>query len=322
MKPCYPEIIKESEYKEKMPVILSKLEKIAEITYLDTKDGGSLYCESYLGEKADKNAVIVHGFTEFSMKYREMVWYLLSLGFNVFVYDQRGHGFSHRQISDLNLIHIDSFDTYVKDLNTVIKKLIKPIAENLPIYLFSHSMGGAVASLYMMEHPDTIKKALLCAPMISPKTKNVPRPLVLLMTCLHGKKYGWDKKFAYTGEFNPTVDIRDTLDDSRARFEAIMKQRIKTKEYQSSSATNSWMREAITVQDKILRKRKAKKINTEILILSAQKDTVVKNKYHHSFAKMLKNGRVITVPCSKHNIFFSSDNTLSGFYNLLFDFFS
>lgn len=322
MKFAYPEILNETEYKEKMPTILNSLEKIRKITNLNDGDGGTLYCESYINETNDKNIVILHGFTEFGAKYHEMTWYLCALGFNVFIYDQRGHGFSHRQINDLNLIHIDSFNTYIKDLEIVIEKLVKPEREHLPIYLFSHSMGGAVASLYMMKHPETIKKALLCAPMISPKTMNVPRPLVMLMTYCHGIIFGWDKKFKFTGDFNPQVNINNTLDSSMARFQATIKQRITTKEYQSSSATNRWMWEAITVQDKILKKRKAGKISTQILIISAENDTVVKNKYHCKFAKMLKNCTSLTVPCAKHNIFFSSGDTLTGFYTILFDFFS
>ncbi len=317
----YPEILKDALYREKMPEILNKLGEIRKVTHLETK-GGALYCESYITENADKNVIILHGFTEFCAKYREMIWYLLHLNCNVFTYDQRGHGFSHRQVDDLRLVHIDSFSTYVSDLDEVINKLVKPLGNGLPIYIFSHSMGGAVASLYMMEHPNDIKKAALCAPMISPQTMNVPRPLVLMMTRHHGKKFGWDKRFAYAGDFDPAVDIRNTLDESKARFEATMKLRIATKEYQSSAATNGWMWEAVTVQDKILKAKKLKKINTQVLILSAQRDTVVKNKYQFRFAKKLKNSKVITVPCAKHNIFFSSDNTLSGFYKLLFDFFS
>lgn len=318
----YPEILKEKEYREKIPHILSRLEEIRKVDNIDTADGGFLYCESYIKENADKNVIIVHGCSEFTAKYREMVWYLLSLNFNVFVYDQRGHGFSHRLVEDTSLIHIDSFDTYVSDLETVIEKLINKNGNKLPLYLFSHSMGGAVASLYMMEHPDTVKKALLCAPMISPQTMNVPRPFAMLAIYLNGKRQGWDKRFLYTKDFNPSVNIKDTVDVSKARFEAAMKLRIATKEYQSSAETNRWMWEAVTVQDKLLKRKRAGKINTEVLILSAQNDTVVKNKCQFRFAKMLKNGRAVTVPCAKHNIFFSADNTLWGFYNMLFDFFT
>lgn len=322
MKPNYPEILNESRYEAEMPIIMKSLEDRLKITYLEDGSGGTLYCESYIKEGADKNIIILHGFTEFSAKYKEMAWYFLSLGFNVFVYDQRGHGLSHRQVDDIRLIHINSFDDYINDLDTVIENLIKRVSPQLPIYLFSHSMGGAVASLYMMRFPDKIKKAVLCSPMISPRTMNVPRPLVLMMTYSHGKKHGWDKRFAYANDFYPDVQLKDTLDSSKARFEATMKLRKETREYQSSAATNRWMWEALTVQDKIMRKRKCRNINTEILILSAQRDTVVKNKYHSRFAKMLKNCTILTVPCAKHNIFFSSGETLSGFYNLLFDFFS
>lgn len=321
MKREFPKVLSESEYRQRMPLISEELNTLCTKTLLEV-NGGSLYCESYLKDTADKNIVIIHGFTEFSAKYHEMVSYLLSLDFNVFVYDQRGHGFSHRQAEDLRLIHIDSFDTYVSDLEAVVEKLIKPGRESLPLYLFSHSMGGAVSLLYMMKRPNAINKALLCAPMISPQTKNVPRPIVAFISRLHGKRYGWDKRFLYTGDFNPTVDIRETLDSSRARFEAAMKLRIANKEYQSSAATNRWMHEAVTVQSKLMKKSKAELIETEVLILSASNDTVVKNKYHSRFVKYLRNGRLITVPCAKHNIFFSHGQTLNGFYKILFEFFS
>ena len=322
MKISYPEIISENSFNTVFPQVLEGLEKIREVSLIDDGAGGTLYCESYLSENPKANIVILHGFTEFSEKYREMIHYYLQLSFNVFIYDQRGHGFSHREIEDLKLIHINDFNDYVKDLDTVIEKLVRVKADKLPIYLFSHSMGGAVTGLYLMKYPNKIKKAILSSPMISPHTIGVPRRPVIFISKYHGRKSGFESRFPYTSDFDPQVSFEMVQDSSRARFQYTMKLRLQTEEYRSSTATNRWMLEAVTVQDKLLKRKQLKKIETEVLIVSAKNDRVVKNRYQKKFASMLKNCRFETIENVKHNIFFANEPMLSYYYSVLFDFFT
>ena len=322
MKNCYPEILTEEQYSEKMPIFEEVLKEKREIVYLESFDENKLYCECYLNEKAEKNIVLLHGFTEFTPKYRETIAYFLKLNYNVFIYDQRGHGLSHREAEDLNLIHVNSFKNYVSDLEAVIEKLVKVKGKDLPIHLFSHSMGGAVALLYMMKHESTIEKAVLSSPMVSPKTRDVPRIFVMLMVAFHGLFLGWKRPFVFAGKFDPDVKIKDTLDTSPARFNATMEIRKSQKEYQSAASTNKWMWDALAVQDKIMKKRRLKKIKSKVLIVSAEKETVVKNEFHPKVSELIENSTLITVPCAKHNIFFSSGKTLENYYSLVFDFLS
>ncbi len=322
MKTDYPKILNEEQYSKQMPIIEKELNSMREIVYLESFDGNKIYSECYLQENADKSIVILHGFTEFAPKYRETVAYFLKLNYNVFVYDQRGHGLSYREAQDLTLVHVNSFKNYIKDLEYIIEKLIKVKAKGLPIHLFSHSMGGAVALLYMMKNSENIQKAVLSSPMISPKTKNVPRALVMLMVACHGLFLGWKRPFVFAGKFDPDVKIKDTLDTSPSRFSATMKIRKLRPEYQSAAATNKWMWDALAVQNKIMRKNKLKKIESKVLIISAENETVVKNEFHPKVNALLKNSTNITVGCAKHNIFFSSGETLENYYNLLFDFLS
>ena len=65
--------------------------------------------------------IIVHGFTESAEKYREFAYYLLNFGYDVVLYDQRGHGLSSRDVEDMQLTHIDKFETYVSDLGAVVE---------------------------------------------------------------------------------------------------------------------------------------------------------------------------------------------------------
>lgn len=307
-------IISENEFTAAIPKVITELSAVQKTAMLPMSDGVKLYCEQYLTPNAVGNIVIIHGFTEFIAKYKEMIKYYRDAGLNVFIYDQRGHGLSDREVDNVTMVHVTRFERYVEDLETVIADLVEPQAPNLPLYLFSHSMGGAVSALYMMKHPNAVKKAVMSAPMISPKTHSIPRFIVLSAVKRWGKRYGWDKKFKYTGDFNPNVTFADALDGSRSRFEWVMGLRLAEPRYQTSASTNSWMREAIEVRDRILIKKALQKITADVLVLSAGNDTVVHNSAQRKFAKMLRSCRFVTVDGSKHNIFFSNEERINRFY--------
>lgn len=307
-------IISENEFTAAIPKVITELSAVQKTAMLPMSDGVKLYCEQYLTPNAVGNIVIIHGFTEFIAKYKEMIKYYRDAGFNVFIYDQRGHGLSDREVDNVTMVHVTRFERYVEDLETVIADLVEPQAPNLPLYLFSHSMGGAVSALYMMKHPNAVKKAVMSAPMISPKTHSIPRFIVLSAVKRWGKRYGWDKKFKYTGDFNPNVTFTDALDGSRSRFEWVIGLRLAEPRYQTSASTNSWMREAIEVRDRILIKKALQEITADVLVLSAGNDTVVHNNAQKKFAKMLRSCRFVTVDGSKHNIFFSNEERINRFY--------
>ncbi len=315
-----PKIISEAEFKTVIPEVVNELLKCQKTVMLPMSDGVKLYCEQYLTPNATGNIVIIHGFTEFSEKYKEMIKYYLEIGLNVFIYDQRGHGLSDREVDNLKCVHVGDFLRYVDDLEAVVDTFVSVEAPDLPLYLFSHSMGGAITALYMMRHPEKVKKSVMCAPMISPKTHKIARFLVLRAVKRFGKRDGWNARFAYTGEFNPNATFREALDGSKARFEWVFGVRLGDQRYQTSGATNSWMKEAIEVRDRILKKDVLSKITTEILVLSAQNDTVVKNRDQKRFAKMVKNCRLVSVKNSKHNIYFADQSTVADVYQKTFDF--
>ncbi len=314
-----PNIISEKDFSKVIDGIVQELNAVKKTVMLPMSDNIRLYCEQYPTDGAKGNIVLVHGFTEFAEKYKEMIKYYRDLGLNVFIYDQRGHGLSDREVDDLRRIHVESFDRYVSDLEAVIDGLVRPLAPELPLYLFSHSMGGAVCALYMMKYPNAVKKAIMSAPMICPRTNGIPRFLVLHALKRWVKRDGWNAKFNYTSEFDPNVKFENALDGSLVRFNWALKFRLAEKRYQTSAATNRWMHEAITVDKRILRKE-LESIETDILILSAGLDTVVRNRYQHRFSKKLKSCRLVTVPQSKHNLFFSDEKVIKTFYTEIFSF--
>jgi len=116
--------------------------------------------------------VIVSGRTEGLVLYQETIHDLVRNGYSVYIHDHRGQGFSQRLLStDLTMGYIDEFDNYVKDLSAFIDGPVRTVRgdERKPLFLLAHSMGGAVAALYLEGARDSsIAAAALVTPMMEP----------------------------------------------------------------------------------------------------------------------------------------------------------
>ena len=320
--PSYkPEVLKEESFEKDFTVLEEKLSAVANTGVLRSFDGLNLEYEYYLAENAVASVVIVHGLTEFIRKYHELCGFLLDMGLNVFVYDQRGHGKSGRESSDQTVVHVSSFDAYVKDLECVIENLVEKNCGTLPVYLFSHSMGGSICALYMQKHPNRIAKSAFCAPMLCPKMRRLPRFFMRWFLKLDAKKNGLDAPFIASRDFDANAKLNHSSDASRARFKMNMTTRISDKCYQGSKITNGWLIEATLIQGKLL-SGLSRRIESECLVLIAEKDDVVKTAPQFRFKKRLKNSRLITFPEAKHNLLNGSEFTLCDVYAAIQDFFS
>ena len=110
---------------------------------------------------------IAPGRTEFSLKYLELAYDLIELGFSpIYIIDHRGQGLSQRKLKDPYKGHVDRFNYYVEDLKKWIEQEILPNISG-KLYLIGQSMGGAIASGYLSLFPkNKIEKAILTAPML------------------------------------------------------------------------------------------------------------------------------------------------------------
>ena len=166
-------VLREEELKEKMSVITGQLDRCRKDGKFAGFDGEELYYEYFQAENSRGSVVILHGLSEFTGKYHEFAWYLLNQGYDVFLYDQRCHGRSCRLTERQDMIHVGHFSHYRRDLQCFLDQVVRP-ATDKPLYLYAHSMGGAVAAQYLAEHPDVFQKAVLSAPMIMPLTDPTP----------------------------------------------------------------------------------------------------------------------------------------------------
>ncbi|MBQ9848482.1 MAG: alpha/beta hydrolase [Clostridia bacterium] len=320
-KPQYKlDLIKESEYNEKMQEITELFDKCSNKGFLESFDGTKLNYEYFLCENATASVIIVHGFTEFIKKFYEMAYYFLNMGYNVFLYDQRGHGYSDRKVENTELTHVDDFEDYVCDLECFVDRVVSPASEGKPIYMFAHSMGGSVATLYLTRCGDKIAKTVLSAPMVEPCAHNIPRFVLnhYIKSC--AKKESWDSDFPHFGKFDPNASFEKSSDSSYNRFKSNLDMRINDLNYRNSTSTYSWMYQSINICDRILVRKKLKQIKSKVLMFSAGRDTVVKIRPQLKLARRIPGCVLERVPEAKHSIYTGEPETLLNFYNKTFAF--
>jgi alpha-beta hydrolase superfamily lysophospholipase len=112
--------------------------------------GIELYEQSWRPKVRPKAAVIVvHGLKDHSDRYAATAVKLVAQGYAVHAFDLRGHGRSGGA-----RVYVDSFSDYVADLAIFVER-VRAREPNRPLFLFGHSMGGAIATLYTIDkHPD------------------------------------------------------------------------------------------------------------------------------------------------------------------------
>ncbi len=282
-------------------------------------DGLPIHYEYYLAEKPRGCLVMVHGFTEFSRKYYELCWYFLNQGYHIFLHDLRGHGLSGRQVEDWALAHVDCYEDYARDLEEYMEKLVRPVAGELPIYLFGHSMGSAIVTLYLMEEGKEISKAVLSSPMVVPVTP-LPRKFLVRYVARVAKKAGWKSRFPHASTFNPNPSFERSSDASENRFRRHIELRLETVRYQNSSSTNGWMYHTLQVDQKLLDSTKLSRLKTKVLMFQAGKDKVVLLKPQNKLAKSLPHCRMERFPEAKHTIFNAGEETLRRYVSLILEF--
>lgn len=314
------EVIPEADFATGIEKIEQELHKIKQSGSFTAFDKTEIYYEYFLTENSKGSIIIVHGLSEFINKFYEFIYYCLNKGFNVFIYDQRCHGLSGRLTDKIDLLHVDDFSDYVKDLSQFVDSVVEKIVDK-SIYLYSQSMGGAECALYLAQNSENIEKAVLAVPMFQPTVDVVPYPIARAGVGIARHFYGKKTKFLLSSEFNPEVEYHEKHGTSRARFTHNMKMRIENPHYQSTPMTFGWTYNSLIVKRRVLRNSNIKGIKTPILLLTAKEDKVVRAEPHYEFAKKCKTCRLVELEAANHALLASDNATLTKVLNLIFDFF-
>ncbi len=281
-------------------------------------DGKQLAWHSFTVPKASTAVVILHGYTESGEKYDEMAWYFLSQGYSVYIYDQRGHGKSCRDVPDKTLTHIEHFEDYVLDLE---KFLDQVVPQDPTLYLYAHSMGGAIAALFLEKHPDYFVKAVLSSPMVAPVTGKYSA-FAGRALCRAYMLMGKSKERIFLSQPYPGEEkFENACSSSEVRFSRYEQFKRTHEDYQNYSPTYRWTYESLKIEKKILEKDMPEKIRAKVLVFSAEDDDVVLIPQQKELAERIPGCKFRTLPNVKHELFMSTDKTMVPYVTELLTFF-
>lgn len=290
--------------------------------YIDGDEGVKLYYEKYKAENAKANIVISHGYTESLEKYNEIIYYFLKNGYNVFGIEHRGHGRSGTLgIADKTQIDVKNFDQYVTDFKSFMDEIVIPNKDNKKIFLFAHSMGGAIGTKFLEDYPNYFDAAILNAPMLEVNTGNIPKFLAEIIVDFevaigNGGAYVLGKK-PYTPVYNKD-EIGTT---SLNRYEYFHNIVVDNEKLQRGGASYNWTKQAFITTEEIVKEKNASKVEIPVLLFQAGHDTYVKPEGQNEFAKAAKDCKIIKVDNSRHEIYFEKDEIQRPYLKEVFEFY-
>ena len=201
---------------------------------------GKLHVKFYETDRPKGVIIISHGFTEGAQKYDEMIYYFLKAGYHVCMPEHMGHGLSYRLTEDPSLVHIDTWKRFVRDFLKVCH-VVKEQYSELPLFLFAHSMGGAIGTIAAAWETELFQKIILSSPMIRPLTGNVPWSVTVAIAqveCLAGRnaRYVIGQK-----PYDGSEILETSAAVSEARFTRYNEIRKQSREIQTSAASYGWL---------------------------------------------------------------------------------
>jgi len=134
----------------------------------------NIYYQAWLPDGAVKAVLlVVHGLAEHSGRYLNIVNHFVPKGFAVYGIDHFGHG-----KSDGQRVFVERFEDYTEPLKTYYDMVVgwQP---GKPIFLLGHSMGGLIASYYLLDHQKEFTGAVISAPAI--KVSKTISPMTITM---------------------------------------------------------------------------------------------------------------------------------------------
>lgn len=126
-----------------------------------------LYWQSWKPTHAPERGalVVMHGLKDHSSRYADFAHALNDAGYAVYALDARGHGDSAG-----NRVGVLLFDDYVMDFDIFLNRVLAD--EDVPVFVFGHSMGGAIVTLEeILYHPD-VRGVILSGAALDPGVSN------------------------------------------------------------------------------------------------------------------------------------------------------
>lgn len=125
------------------------------------KDGYITKLTYFSGSKMPKASILIlHGMAEHQKRYTSFAQYLVDNGFDVFIYDHRGHG-TDKKLSELGFFSNHKGYQLVIDDAITVSQYIEQNNRANKFFLFGHSMGSLIARNLIQTY-DKYNGLILC----------------------------------------------------------------------------------------------------------------------------------------------------------------
>lgn len=235
------------------------LKSIAESGTIAGKNNIKLYYEKYVVKNSKGNIVISHGFGEFIEKYNELIYYFLQENYSVYIIEHRGNSRSQRLGKDDSQINVENFNYYIEDFKKFLDEVVKKDSIEKQTFLFGHSMGGGIGTIFLEKYPNYFDKAVFSSPMYEINSGKTPK-IIAIFICILMNMFGKSKEYIpgqkeYTGERK--FPNRTTSSENRYNYQY---NKIKNnKFYQTGGASAKWYLESLIATKRLRAKKNAKK---------------------------------------------------------------
>lgn len=311
--------LEEIDFIEKMDNIVRPiLEKNCSCGYFHSFDGAEIFYKYYHNPREKAAVVISHGFCEFTEKFEEVIFYFFQAGYSVYIHDHRGHGYSKRMLNDKNKVYIHSFDEYVLDLYSFIRQIVLKDGTHNKTVLYAHSMGGAIAALFLEQYPDIFSHAILTSPMLEIELGKTPEAIAYLVM-LFKKLTGSEEEYVKGhGAFDGVPCFKSSSCLSEARYDYIFAKRVRDENFRTYGASCAWLLAGLRAVRKL--QKHAGRVLIPVLIFQAGRDTTVRPGGQKRFADRSKNTKLVMMPDSKHEIYNANFEIRKEYYQNIFSF--
>ncbi|WP_299976499.1 alpha/beta fold hydrolase [Desulfobacula sp.] len=257
-----------------------------------------------LKEPASAIFLLLHGQSEFIEKYKGIARQLQEKGFQVISPDWRGQGLSSRELENRHKGHINRFDDYVDDLEALYLRVIEP--QGLPVYILAHSMGGHIALRFMSRQPLKIKKAVLVSPMIDIVLPVMLHPVLKLLSKKLSKT-PFAKKYTLGSRDYSVKKAKfkgNNLCHDPEKYWILHNEIAKNPDLALGGVTWGWLNAAFESVEILQQDDMIGRITTPILMISAQKDSIVSSKAQEKLSGKLPNCSFLSIKGAFHELLF------------------
>jgi len=306
------------------PVINAFWDKHAQIKTFESEVGGTINTVEI--KTGNANAVVIsQGRNESVLKYKELAFDLSNQGYDVFLIDHRGQGFSSRLGGDAHRGHVQEFDDYVIDLTTFVNSLqLEQYYQSR--FILAHSMGSAISALYLEEQPHPFSAAILLSPMFSINLGAIPVFVAKIITYISNLICHWFSDIACyapgVGAYKQTPFEHNVLTSSSKRFQSSSNTFSEAPETQLGGPTMRWINESLFATEKAI--NNASNIDIPIMIIKGGADTVVTDQGQDAFfanTKHCKGNKLIRIEGARHELLLEQDQYRIPAINEVLDFF-